>query len=192
VVEQFPRAVYQGAQAWALAEDHRADEARAILARLREPQAFAGVPRDHHYPLALCMLSRACYRLEEATMAGELYHLLLPFRSTTINGQTTWIGPASHDLGLLGTVLGRFDEADGHFADAVERQDRMGARGTVVHTRVAWATMLQRRDRPGDRHKARTLLEQAKGGAVDVNIHRVEALIDRALAALPNATSESE
>jgi hypothetical protein len=99
------------------------------------------------------MLSRACHRLEDAAIAGELY-----------------------------TVLGRYDEADGHFADAVERQDCMGAKGTVVHTRLAWAAMLLRRNASEDTRRARTLLQEARAGAQEVSIPRVEERIDRMLA----------
>ena len=181
VVEEFPRAIYLGIQAWALAEDRRIDEAKAIVSRLREPEAFAGVPRDHHLPVTLCVLSRVCFLLEDAAVAEELYDVLIPFRSTTVNGQTIWWGPATHDLGLLATLLGHYDEAEQHFADAVERQDRMGARGTVVHTRLAWATMLLRRNASGDALRAHTLLREAKAGAREVNIPRVEARVDTML-----------
>jgi hypothetical protein len=181
VVEQFPRAIYLGIQAWALAEEGRADEAKAIVDGFR-PDAFAGVPRDHHFPLTLCVLSRICFLLEDAAVAEELYDVLIPFRSTTVNGQTIWWGPATHDLGLLATVLGRYDEGERHFADAVERQDGMGARGTVVHTRLAWAAMLLRRGGAEDSRRARNLLQEAKAGAKRVNIPRVEARIEMLLA----------
>jgi sugar phosphate isomerase/epimerase len=88
----------------------------------------------------------------------------------------------THDLGLLATVLGRYAEADEHFAVAVAVQDRMGAKGMVVHTRLEWARMLLRRDRPEDAPRARTLLEAATAGAREVNIPAVEARIDQLLA----------
>jgi hypothetical protein len=109
---------------------------------------------------------------------------LIPFRSHIVNGQTTWIGPATHDLGLLASMLGRYDEAQTHFGEAIEVQDRMGARGTVVHTRLAWARMLLRRARRMDTPKARTLLAEAKTGARDVNIPAVEAHINELLTQL--------
>jgi hypothetical protein len=118
-------------------------------------------------------------------MAEELHDLLIPFRSQIVNGQTTWIGPATQDLGLLATVLGRYDEAEEHFADAVERQDRIGARGTVVHSRLEWARMLLRRGRPDDTLCARTLLQEAKTGAREVGIPIIESRIDQLLAQIP-------
>jgi hypothetical protein len=118
-------------------------------------------------------------------MAEELHDLLIPFRSHVVSGQTTWTGPATHDFGLLATVLGRYDDAQAHFAEAIEVQDAMGARGTVVHTRLAWARMLLRRGRGPDRPKARTLLEEAKSGAREVNIPAVETHINELLTQLP-------
>jgi class 3 adenylate cyclase/tetratricopeptide (TPR) repeat protein len=182
VVEQAPRAVYRGVQAWALAEAGRRDDALTIVERLRAPQAFAGVPHDHHRPFTLCLSARTCFALGDAAMAEELYDLLTPFHAMTVNGQTIWFGPATHELGLLATMLGRYDEAEAHFADAVERQDRMGAQGTVVHTRLAWADLLLRRNGPEDRRRARTLLDEAKVGAKAVNIPRMEGRIDSMLA----------
>ena len=181
VVAQAPRAVYQGVQAWALAEAGRHDEARAIVERLRAPQAFAGVPHDHHRPVTLCYLARACGLLGDADIAAELYDALRPFR-LLVNGLTIWCGPPTHDLGILATTLRRYDDADAHFADAVDRQDRIDARGTVVHTRIAWAGMLRQRNGPGDQVRADRLLEEASAGARAVGIPAVAARIEQMLA----------
>ena len=181
IVERAPRAVYRGVHALALADTGRIDEARTIIEQLRGTEAFAGVPRDHHRPFTLCLCARTSSYLGDRVVAQELYDALLPFRSTVVNGQTIWWGPATHDLGLLATMLGRNDEAEACFADAVDRQDRMGARATVVHTRIAWADMLRRRDDPGDTERARVLLQEAKAGARAAGIPAVEARIDRML-----------
>jgi len=181
VVERAPRAIYQGVQAWALAEVGRHDEARAILERLRAPQAFTGVPRDHHRPFTLCVLARAAALLGDVVIAGELYGALQPFRAL-VNGLTIWWGPPTQELGALAATLGHYDEAGEHFADAVDRQDRIGARGTVIHTRLAWADMLRRRDAPGDPERARTLLREAKAGAAALGLPHLEARVDRVLA----------
>ena len=183
VIEQFPGAlVYPAGQAWALAEEGQTEEARAILEHFRQPGAFTGVPHDYLRLLMLCYLSRACYRLDDPAMAKELHDLLIPFRFAMAGGQTVWIGPVTHDLGLLATVLGHYDDANDDFAEAVDAQDRIGARGTVVHTRLEWARMLLRRGRLEDALKARTLLQEAKARAREVNIPAVEARIDELLA----------
>jgi tetratricopeptide (TPR) repeat protein len=182
MIEQFPGAVaYSAFLAWSLAEQGRSDEATAILDRFRAG-AFADIPRDYVRLLMLVCLGRACSRLEDSAAAAALYDLLLPSRAAMATGQSVWFGPVTHDLGLLATVLGRYDEAEEHFAMAVDVQDRMGARGTVVHTRLEWARMLLRRGRPEDAPRARTLLEEAKAGAREVSIPAVEARIEQLLA----------
>jgi tetratricopeptide (TPR) repeat protein len=185
VVEQFPGAVaYSAILAWSLAEQGRTEEARAILDGFRAG-AFAAIPRDYLRLLILVFLSRACSLLDDSVAAAELYELLLPSQKAMATGQTAWVGPVTHDLGLLATVLERYDEAEEHFAVAVGVQDRIGAHGMVVHTRLAWARMLLRRSGANDATKTRTLLEEAKAGARDVNIPAIEARIDKLLAHLP-------
>jgi hypothetical protein len=181
VVEQAPRAVYRGVHAWALAETGRNEEAREIIERLREPGGFGGVPHDHHRPVTLCFLSRACGVLGDIAIAAELYEALQPFQSL-VNGLTIWCGPSTHELGVLATTLRRYEDAEAHFADAIERQDRIGARGTVLHTRLALARMLRRRKGSGDAERARSVLGEAKAGARDLGLPHLEARVDRALA----------
>jgi hypothetical protein len=154
---------------------------RTIIERLRGPGTFGGVPRDHHRPVTLCFLARACGSLGDTAIAAELYDALQPFH-LLVNGLTIWCGPPTQELGVLATTLGRYDVAEAHFADAVDRQDRIGARGTVVHTRIAWADMLRRRNRSGDSERARALLNEAKAAARALGLPHLEARVDLALA----------
>jgi len=184
VVERFPGApVFLGMQAWAMSEQGRLGEARAIVDGFRQPAGFASVPADYMRLIVLSVLSRACYGIREPAMAEELYDLLIPFRSTMVSMQGVWLGPATHDLGLLATTLGRYDDAHDVFAHAIEAQDRIGARATVVHTRLEWAKMLLARG-PEHAPQARTLLDEAKAGAQEVRIPVIEARIDELLASL--------
>jgi hypothetical protein len=57
--------------------------------------------------------------------------------------------------------MGRWDEAAGHFENALAMNAKMGARPFVAHTQREYAAMLLRRDQPGDRDKAHTLLSHA-------------------------------
>jgi hypothetical protein len=101
-----------------------------------------------------------------------------------VNGLTIWVGPPTHELGVLAATQGRYDEADGYFSDAVERQDRMAARGTVIHTRIAWADMLNRRGGAADVPRARALLHEAKAGACELGLLHLEARVDTILASV--------
>jgi tetratricopeptide (TPR) repeat protein len=96
--------------------------------------------------------------------AAQLYELMLPDAEEVVTSQATWVGPAAHDLGLVAATLGRYDEADSHFAAAVELELRMGCRAILVHTRLEWARALLYRDQPGDRSRARELLDEALDG----------------------------
>jgi hypothetical protein len=149
-----------------------ADPAPPLPPRLRVDRSLAFIGRA------------ACACLVDPTAAAELYELLLPSPAAMATGQTVWLGPVTHDLGLLATVLERYEEAEEHFAVAVEVQDRMGAQGFVVHTRLAWARMLVQRAGTNDAFRARTLLEEAKAGARAVGIPAIEARIDELMAQL--------
>jgi DNA-binding CsgD family transcriptional regulator len=71
------------------------------------------------------------------------------------------VGPVSRPLGILATLLGRHDDAAGHFEDAIARTRRMGARPWLAHTQHAYARMLAEQGRPGDRERAVELLTSA-------------------------------
>jgi hypothetical protein len=106
--------------------------------------------------------------------------------------QGGWIGPVTHDLGLLAAALGRYDEAEQHFADAERFQERASAPASLVHTRLAWARTLLRRGRSDDASRARALLEAAKAGARQVNIPEIEDQIDRLLTELGASTRRDD
>jgi hypothetical protein len=175
-IEQLPGAVvYPAALAWAYAELGRNDAAAAGIAALRGT-GFAGLPRVYTWLCTLSLLSRACARLGDAGAAGELFDLLVPHRRSMVVVQTGWLGPVAHDLGLLADTLARHGEADEHFAAAEEVQDRIGARGTLIHTRLEWARALLRR-RPANVERASALLDGAAGGARELCLPAMEARI---------------
>jgi tetratricopeptide (TPR) repeat protein len=64
-------------------------------------------------------------------------------------------------LGLLATVMSRHDDATSHFEAALERNARIRSPLWVAYTQHDYARMLLLRGRPGDRERARELLDQA-------------------------------
>jgi hypothetical protein len=110
----------------------------------------------------LAFLARACARLGDGDAASELYDLLVPCRHEMAQGHVVWVGPVAHDLGLLAATLGRYDDAESHFAAAAEVEERIGALLTLVHTRLEWARMLLARRDAGDVERARNLLGAAR------------------------------
>jgi hypothetical protein len=86
----------------------------------------------------------------------------------------------SFHLGLLAGFLGRFDDAERHFAAAAAEHQRIGAPTYLARTRLEWARMLLARGDAGDEARARTLLTEASAVAEELGLLGVE----RASAAL--------
>src|SRR5262249_47036680 len=78
-------------------------------------------------------------------------------------------------LGVLATLLGRYDDAECHFEKALEMNARIRARIWVAHTQHGYARMLVARDQPGDREKAAALAAQALATAREVGMKPLEA-----------------
>jgi len=186
-----PGHIFLATLAWGKAESGRREEAKEILVGIRG-DGFATIPRHYLRIPILTFLSRACAPVEAVDLAAELHELLLPHRDEMAMAQGGWIGPVTHDLGLLATVLGRYDEAEQHFADAERFQERAATPASLVHTRLAWGRMLARRGRPGDASRARALLEAAKAGARRVNIPEIGNQIDRLLTELGVSTRRDD
>lgn len=100
-----------------------------------------------------------CY-LQDRSAAAVLYERLRP-----VTGQVGVLalvlicyGSYAPSCGMLAACLGRWDDAERHFADALAMNERLRARPYVVRTRRAWAAMLLDRGAPGDAARARELL----------------------------------
>lgn len=77
-------------------------------------------------------------------------------------------------LGLLATTLGRYDEADAHFATAALAHERIEAPTWLARTRLEWARMLLARCQAGNAERARELLRQALATAPELGLGNVE------------------
>jgi hypothetical protein len=75
---------------------------------------------------------------------------------------------------MLATTLGRFDEAETHFAAASATHSRMRAPTLMARTRLERARMLLGRRGAGDAERARELLQQALSTARELGLGNVE------------------
>ena len=107
--------------------------------------------------------------------------MLLPYAQRLVlpSANAVSYGSASYYLGILTTLLGRWQDADRHFAKAIATYERGQMAGFLARTRYAWATMLRRRDEPGDRERALGLAGQALETAEALGMTR---LAEQALA----------
>jgi DNA-binding CsgD family transcriptional regulator len=64
-------------------------------------------------------------------------------------------------LGLIASVSERWEQAESHFADALEVAEKSGARGELGRTLLDYATMLSRRGSRNDSAGATEMLAQA-------------------------------
>jgi class 3 adenylate cyclase len=171
---------WRTALAFNYAEREMVEEARVEFEILAKDD-FSIFPRDGNWPIALALLSETCAIIGDVKRAAYLYLDMAPFgdRCILVGACVDCYGPSHRLLGRLATTMERWDDAERHFEDAMEMNERMGAgrmSGWAFHQ---YADMLLRRDGAGDRAKALSLLQQALGVAERLGL---TALLERSLA----------
>ena len=174
-----------GYAAVACSETGRDDEARrlyeSLMAQLPEAQKNVGWLRN------MTQLASVCAHLGDAEGAPVLHELLVPYQGQAASSGASWFGAVSHHLGLLATTLGHYEEAEERFAAAERTHEDFGAVPWTARSRLEWAEMLVRRNRPGDGERALTLLNQALDTATRLGL----GTIDRRGRALLKAISSN-
>jgi hypothetical protein len=158
--EIVPHPALKAGIAMACAELGELAAAQAVLTGLGVP-SLDGIPRDYLWLFNLILLAASCGPLGDQELARRLYDELLPYRSQMVLAQVSALGPVAHYLGVLAAVLGRPEEADGHFAFACDLMERTRTRGMLVRTRLEWARFLLARNGPGDSARAEELAAAA-------------------------------
>ncbi len=160
--------------ALASSETGHDEEARALLEPLVPTLPALSMPLGTWFrtvvPAAL-----ASARLADPALALPLYDLLLPFADRITGVYIGWSGSASQHLGMLATVLGRFDDAEQHFATAEATHERIEAQVWLARSHLEWARMMMTRRAPQDPERARALLERALDSARRLGLAKVES-----------------
>jgi eukaryotic-like serine/threonine-protein kinase len=140
----------------------RPAEARAELESLAKND-FASIRRDWNWLAIICWLSLVCVAVDDAKRAAVAYDLLLPYaeRNVTLGWGDLAYGCAGRFLGMLAWRIGRLDDAQTHFEQALVFEQKMGARPWLAYTQVEYARMLLKRAGAGDRERALSLLRDA-------------------------------
>jgi eukaryotic-like serine/threonine-protein kinase len=139
----------------------RAEEAKAALDELTG-RDLSNWHVDEEWLVGVCLLAETCVLLEDADRAAVLYEILLPHASlNAVAVPELALDSTSRPLGMLATLLGRFEDAARHFEEALRMNERMEARPWLAHAQEEYARMLLRRDRGGDRERAEKLLSRA-------------------------------
>jgi tetratricopeptide (TPR) repeat protein len=139
----------------------REDEALRAFEELASTE-FAAFPRDMEWLFCLCILAEVAAHLQDGDRAATLYRLLLPYAClNAVNAGETIIGSVSRYLGIAAATMSRSDLAAQHFENALEANDRLGARPWVAHTLRDYGCMRLTRTEPRDGERAQQLLSQA-------------------------------
>ena len=125
----------------------RADVARPLFEAFAI-RDFADLPRDSYWLATIVLLADACAALADRTRAALLYDLLIPYtdRNAAPASGLGCFGAVSYYLGLLATLLSRWEDATQYFEKALAMNTRMRARPAVARhwcvtgaRRVAWS-----------------------------------------------------
>ena len=168
-------------------------EARTEFAHLAQHD-FTDLPRDGLWVTCITYLAEVCVFLQDTARAATLYHLLRPYaeRNVIVSGAVACYGAASRYLGMLATIMARWDEAEPHFQETLAMNARTGARPWLAHTQHDYAAMLLARGQPEDQTQATTLLEEALAMAREFGMRALEARLTARMSPLtppPPATA---
>jgi class 3 adenylate cyclase/tetratricopeptide (TPR) repeat protein len=143
--------------------------------------AVARAPEDASWDLSMTIFAELAGRRRDAEAAATLYDRLMPFNGMFAYATAILRGPIAHYLGMLAAVLQRYDDGDQHFARAAELNERLQAPFHLARTQLEWARMLHERTNPGDRDRAKELLERARSTAALYGCAQVERRANRLL-----------
>ena len=142
---------------------------------------FADIPRDGLWPSCITYLAEVCSFIGDADRAAQLYGFLTPFdgRNIVAGPNIACSGAVGRHLGMLSTTMRRWNDAVRHFEQALEMNERQGARPWLAHTRHRYAEMLIARGSTEDQARALALLDAALDTARTLGM---PALAERAAA----------
>jgi DNA-binding winged helix-turn-helix (wHTH) protein/tetratricopeptide (TPR) repeat protein len=141
---RFPTlAVFRATMALLKAERGSLDEAREELQRIAVNR-LDDLPHDFTYLYDLAVLSELCATVGDSDNASIAYDALLPFadRHVVLFMGTVCLGSVERYLGQLAATMGEWERSEAHFAEALQCNQRVGARLWVAHTQLDWARML--------------------------------------------------
>jgi class 3 adenylate cyclase len=166
--------------ALALIESGRENEAR----QLALAEDLRRAPWNQTWSITMFLWADACSRLRVVDHAAELYELLAPFSGQLATNGGLVYGSIASALGALAAILERYEQVEGHFANAAEIEESLGAPLLLARTHAAWARALITRGRPEDLDRAQPMLDQAHDTATRLGAKVITREIAECRAAL--------
>jgi tetratricopeptide (TPR) repeat protein len=181
--DRWPLEVFRAYWAQANCELGRKDDARAIFDAFfvdRVPQAAM----DFVWMMTMTTWASVATDLGSVHVMVDLANALSPFADQVVVIACIPCGATVHHLGVLAAALGDLDRAEEYLTAAAAVHERMGLPTWMAHTALERGAVLLRRDEPGDRERAVSLVEQALAGAAEYGLggdeRRARALLEEA------------
>jgi DNA-binding SARP family transcriptional activator len=162
----------RAARALVYCELGRTAEARSIV-EAESANGFRALPFDLSWANAVNLYARVVAALGDRRAAAQLVELIKPWRDQ-IASSLFGTGSLAHALGLVLATIDRHDEAEDAFEQAAAVHERIAAPILLAQTHLEWARLLSRRDRNGDRKRARELTNAAHSVAAEVGAGAIE------------------
>ncbi|MGH7818667.1 MAG: tetratricopeptide repeat protein, partial [Candidatus Binatia bacterium] len=168
----------------------RLEDARRELTRIAAND-FSDIPREWVWLYTMSRLAEIAFLFDGERPRNALYDYLLPYADRCVMaGALFCTGSVSRPLGVLASLMGRFEDAEKHFEAALEMNTRIRSRVWVAHTEHDYARMLVARGAAGDREKAAGLLESALATTRETGMKVLEQTILATLAETGLAVAE--
>jgi class 3 adenylate cyclase len=160
----------------ALLESGSEQAAFANLDKLAAKDFHSGESEGARGP-ALAMLAEVAASCDSQPHAAALYDQLLPYAGRIATEATglPCVGAADRFLGMLSTVLERWEAADAHFAQALSLEEGIRGHALLPRTRYWQARFLRARGRAGDERAARALLTDVVEESSRLGMNRLGA-----------------
>jgi tetratricopeptide (TPR) repeat protein len=161
-VQEHSSSAWKPGLALMCAELGLTDKARTLFEELAADE-FMGIQQDGVWAASITFLVEVCAALGDSDRAQILYRVLSPYAGyAVVASEWASVGAASRFLGQLAATMGRWQEAESHFGQALAMNAAMGAKPWLAHTQFQYAHMLLQRSIAGDVERARTLLDESE------------------------------
>jgi tetratricopeptide (TPR) repeat protein len=181
MVETQPEVVtWRIALAGIYANTDKFELARAQLEVLAADD-FAMVPRNNLWLVTIAGAARTAGVVGALDIAAWALEAMRPFAHCIAITPVSYEQPVGMSLGTAAAALGRWDDAEQLFAQALDVSERLGAPTFVAVTRVAWALALTNRGESGDVERARAMATLSLATAEELGLGRVAELSRRVL-----------
>ncbi len=171
--------VYRAVLAVACAEAGDLERSRQLL----EAEYAAGfaVPEDTNWTTTNSYWAESAVHVGNVDAADMLLGRITPFADQLATTQVSMSPVLAHSIARLQHFLGRLDDADTSYRQALHLHEGLRCPIFVCTTQAAWAALLADRDGDDDRVRARAMAEQAReiasnGGYGNVERNAVDLL----------------